>query len=67
MARRPYDLKKRLKVAHKTARDMNDVVGRLLNDIRSLEMAVKARDLLIAQLKEQLADSETMYARAMKD
>lgn len=67
MARKPYDMKRRLKVAHKAARDMSEVAGRLLGQIKSLEAAVSARDLLIAHLKEQLADSETLYARAMKD
>lgn len=66
MARKPYDMKRRLKVAHQTAHNMSEVAGRLLQDIKSLEAAVRARDLLIEQLKEQLAEAESQVARAMK-
>lgn len=66
MARKSYDMKRRLKVAHKTAQDMSEVAGRLLQEIKSLEAAVRARDLLIEQLKEQVAEAESQVARAMK-
>lgn len=66
MARKAYDINRRLQVAHKTSQNMSEIAGRLLQDIKSLEAAVRARDLLIEQLKEQLAEAESQVARAMK-
>lgn len=64
---RVREMKRRLAVSHKSAREMSAVAGRLLQQVKSLQRDVAARDLLISQLKEQLIDAELMYARAMKD
>lgn len=61
----PGELARRLRVAHKSARNMSRYAGRLLQEISSLKREIYARDLLIAQLKEQLTTSETLHARAM--
>jgi hypothetical protein len=62
-----FELKARLRLAHRSAREMSVYAGRLLQRIEQLERAVEARNLLIGQLKEQLADSEMLYVRCMKD
>lgn len=64
---RVREMRRRLAVAHNSARAMSAVAGRLLQQVKSLQRDVSARDLLISQLKEQLIDAELMYARAMKD
>jgi hypothetical protein len=61
------ELRRRLRVAHRTASDTSAYAGRLLARVEYLERAIAARDLFIEQLKEQVSNSELLCARIMRD
>jgi hypothetical protein len=61
------ELRRRLRVAHRSAKDMSDYAGRLRERVAYLERAVAARDLLIEHLKAHAADNVLFNVRLMQD